>query len=149
MHREYYPVSMDRAAVDAFLSRHAASFASRDAARLAADHTPDGTFYSPAAGTVRGRAEIHKVYEYWLTAFPDLSFTWLAPVVDGHRVALFWHFGGTVSGKFFGDVKPGTRVEFDGAVELVLSDEGIVAANHIFDFTGALIAAGVLKIKSI
>ena len=140
---------MDRGAVETFLARHAESFSSRDAARLAADHLEGGTFYSPAAGTVRGRAEIYKVYEYWLTAFPDLSFTWRTPVVDGTRVALFWHFGGTIAGKFFGDVKPGTRVEFDGAVELVLSPDGIVSATHVFDFTGALIAAGVLKIKSI
>ena len=140
---------MDRAAVERFVARHAESFASRDPARLAADHTDDGTFYSPAAGTVKGRADIYKVYEYWLTAFPDLTLTWRTPLIDGHHVALFWHFGGTIAGKFFGDVKPGTRVEFDGAVELTLSPDGIVSANHVFDFTGALVAAGVFKIKSI
>lgn len=140
---------MDRAAVERLLARHAESFASRDADRLAADHVEDGTFYSPAAGKIRGRAEIRKVYEYWLTAFPDLSFSWRAPIIDGERVALFWRFGGTVAGKFFGDVKPGTRLEFDGAVELVLSPAGIVSATHIFDFTGALVAAGVFKVKSI
>lgn len=139
---------MDRAAVEKFLARHAESFAARDASRLAADHVADGTFYSPAAGMVRGRADIYKVYDYWLTAFPDLSFSWRTAVIDGNRVALFWHFGGTVAGKFFGEVRPGTRVEFDGAVELTLSPDGIVSANHIFDFTGALIAAGVLKIKT-
>ena len=140
---------MDRAAVERFVARHAESFSSRDAARLAADHAEDGTFYSPAAGAVKGRAEIQKVYEYWLAAFPDLSLTWRTPLIDGNRVALFWHFGGTIAGKFFGDVKPGTRVEFDGAVELVLSPGGIVSATHVFDFTGALVAAGVFKIKSI
>lgn len=140
---------MDRAAVERFVARHAESFASRDAARLASDHTEDGTFYSPAAGAVKGRAEIQKVYEYWLTAFPDLTLTWRTPLIDGNRVALFWHFGGTIAGKFFGDVKPGTRVEFDGAVELVLAPGGIVSANHVFDFTGALVSAGVFKIKSI
>ena len=75
--------------------------------------------------------------------------SWRTPLIDGNRVALFWHFGGTIAGKFFGDVKPGTRVEFDGAVELVLSPGGIVSATHVFDFTGALVAAGVFKIKSI
>ncbi len=76
-----------------------------------------------------------------------MDFTWSAPIVEGTRVALFWHFAGTVSGQFFGDVHPGTRVQFDGAAEYVVSPEGIVSARHLFDFTGALVLAGVLKVK--
>jgi hypothetical protein len=138
---------MTRDAIDHLLSRHRQSFASRNPATLALDHTEGGTFYSPAAGTVTGRAEIQKVYEYWLTAFPDLEFNWTAPIVEGDRVALFWHFSGTAAGPFFGDVKPGTRIEFPGAAAYVLSPEGIVSARHLFDFTGALVIAGVLKVK--
>ena len=140
---------MSRADVDRLLARHQEAFASRSAAALTAGHTEFGTFYSPAAGTVTGHAEIRKVYEYWLTAFPDMEFTWRAPIIDGQRVALFWHFGGTIAGQFFGDVRPGTRVQFDGAAEYVLSTEGIVSARHLFDFTGALIVAGVLKVKPV
>jgi predicted ester cyclase len=76
-----------------------------------------------------------------------MEFTWRQPLIDGPRVALFWHFGGTIAGQFFGDVKPGTRVEFEGAAEYVVSPEGIVSARHLFDFTGALVAAGVLRVK--
>jgi len=140
---------MTRPEIDAFLARHQQSFASRSAETLAADHTEHGTFYSPAAGTVTGHAEIRKTYEYWLSAFPDMDFTWGPPIIEGDRVALFWHFGGTVAGQFFGDVKPGTRVQFDGAAEYVVSPEGIVSARHIFDFTGALVTAGVLKVRPI
>ena len=140
---------MLRSDVEALIHRHAESFASRDSFRLAGDHIEDGTFYSPAAGLVRGRPEIRKVYEYWLTAFPDLAFSWKTPLIDGNHAALFWHFGGTIEGKFFGEVKPGTRVEFDGAAEMIFSPDGIVSAHHLFDFTGALVAAGVFKIKSI
>lgn len=138
---------MTRSEVDALLARHAQSFASRSAVALTADHAPDGSFTSPAAGTVIGHAEIRKVYEYWLSAFPDMAMTWGPPLIDGDRVALFWKFSGTVAGEFFGDVKPGTRVEFAGAAEYVVSPKGIVSARHLFDFTGALIAAGVLKVK--
>jgi predicted ester cyclase len=67
--------------------------------------------------------------------------------VDGERVALFWQFGGTASGEFFGEVKPGTRVQFAGAAEYRVSPAGIVSARHLFDFTGALVTAGVLKVK--
>ena len=138
---------MTRPEIDALLARHAQSFASRSASTLSLDHTENGTFYSPAAGTVQGREEIRKVYDYWLSAFPDLSFTWDAPIVEGRRVALFWRFGGTIAGEFSGDVRSGTRIEFAGAAEYVVSPEGIVSARHLFDFTGALVAAGVLKVK--
>jgi predicted ester cyclase len=138
---------MTRMEIDALLARHQQSFASRSAAAIAADHAEHGTFSSPAAGIVTGRHEIQKVYEYWLAAFPDMDFNWTPPIVEGHRVALFWHFAGTVAGQFFGDVHPGTRVQFDGAGEYVVSPEGIVTARHLFDFTGALVIAGVLKVK--
>ena len=138
---------MTRAEIERLLARHQEAFDSRSSEALTNSHTESGTFYSPAAGTVTGREEIRKVYEYWLTAFPDMEFTWDTPLIDGERVALFWHFGGTLAGKFFGDVRPGTRVQFDGAAEYVISPEGIVSARHLFDFTGALVAAGVLKIK--
>jgi predicted ester cyclase len=140
---------MTRSAIDDLLARHARAFASRSASTLAADHAEDGTFESPAAGHIVGRREIQKVYEYWLTAFPDLEFSWDPPVVDGERVALFWRFRGTVAGPFFGDVKPGTRIEFPGAGEYVVSANGIQHVRHVFDFTGALVNAGVLKVKPV
>ena len=138
---------MTRSDIDALLARHHEAFASRSAAQIAAGHTIDGTFYSPAAGNVAGRTAIQKVYEYWLDAFPDMEFTWGPPIIEGDRVALFWRFAGTIAGQFFGEVKPGTRVEFAGAAEYLLSPEGIVSARHVFDFTGALVSAGVMKVR--
>lgn len=138
---------MTRAEVLAFLERHRQSFASRNATTLAADHTELGSFESPAAGIVRGRASIEEVYLYWLRAFPDLDFSWREPVIDGDRAAFFWHFRGTLAGEYFGHVHSGAKVEFLGAAEYNLSPEGIVRARHIFDFTGSLVSAGVLKVK--
>lgn len=138
---------MTRQEIEAMLAKHQQSFASRSAARLAADHTANGTFYSPAAGLVSGRDQIQKVYEYWLASFPDMEFTWDTPLIEGDRAALFWQFRGTVDGTFFGEVRPGTRVQFAGAADYRLSPEGIVSATHVFDFTGALVTAGVLKVK--
>jgi predicted ester cyclase len=140
-------MTMTRLEIDALLEQHRAAFERRDDAALAAGHVESGTFHSPAAGLVEGRHAIRGVYEYWLRSFPDLEFTWGPPIVDGDRLALFWHFRGTAAGEFFGDVKPGTRVEFDGAGDYLLSPEGIVSVRHVFDFTGALVNAGVLKVK--
>jgi predicted ester cyclase len=131
----------------ALLERHQRSYASRNPVTLAADHVEDGTFESQAAGLVRGREAIEGVYAYWMNAFPDLDFTWRDPIIEGDRAALFWHFRGTLAGNFFGHAKPGTRVEFDGAADYLLSPAGIVAVRHVFDFTGALITTGVMKVK--
>ena len=138
---------MTRDEILARLDRHRDAFASRDAARLAADHTENGTFESQAVGVVVGRPDIQGVYAYWLKAFPDMEFTWREPVIDGDRAAIFWHFRGTVEGAFFGSAHPGGRVEFKGAGEYRFSQEGIVSVKHVVDFTGALVAAGVLKVK--
>jgi predicted ester cyclase len=138
---------MTRSEIDALLERHRESFASRNADTIAADHAEQGTFDSPAVGTVTGRARIADVYKYWLKAFPDMEFTWGPPIVDGERAAIFWLFRGTLAGPFFGDVKTGTRIEFPGAAEYLLSPGGIVKAHHVFDFSGALVKAGVLKVK--
>lgn len=138
---------MSRADTAAFLERHRQSFASRDPVRLAADHVENGLFESPAAGTAHGRAAIEAVYRYWLDAFPDMEFTWREPIVDGSRVALFWRFRGTSAGQFFGEVQPGTRVEFPGAAEYEMTPDGIRSARHVFDFTGSLVSAGALRVK--
>ena len=139
---------MTRAEIVAMIERHRQAFASRDAKLLADGHAPNGTFESQAAGVVRGRAAIQGVYEYWLKAFPDLGFTWREPIIDGDRIALFWHFTGTLAGgDFFGPAQHGAHVEFFGAGEYQVSPEGIVSARNVFDFTGALVSAGVLKVK--
>ncbi len=72
---------------------------------------------------------------------------WGVPVIEPPRAAVFWAFDGTTAGPFFGEVRPGTPVKMSGAAEFVFSDEGIVSVRHIFDFSQALVTAGVLKIK--
>jgi predicted ester cyclase len=140
---------MTRAEIETFLERHRRSFASGVAATLARDHIADGTFESPAAGVVRGRDAIEEVYRYWLAAFPDMSFNWRQPVIEGDRVALFWHFRGTLTGEFYCAHEPCKREEFKGEAEYLLSPDGIVSAQHVFDFTGSLVSAGVLRVKPV
>jgi predicted ester cyclase len=140
---------MTRAAIEQWLTDHQAGFLARSPDALAMTHAPEGTFESPAHGLVSGRDAIREVYAYWYTAFPDFTLTWGAPVIDPPRAAVFWKFGGTTTGPFFGDVKPGTAVKVLGAAEYAFGEQGIVAVRHIFDFSQMLVAAGVLKIKPI
>lgn len=110
-------------------------------------HTADGTFDSPAYGVVRGRGAISDVYRYWYRAFPDFLLTWEYALIDPPRACYCWTLEGTAEGPFFGEVRPGTRITMIGAAENVFSEEGIVSIRHVFDFSGALVRAGVLKVK--
>ena len=138
---------MTRAEVEKWLADRQAGFTARSADALAGTHAPEGTFESPAHGTVRGREAIRTIYVYWYSAFPDFMLTWGTPVIEPPRAAVFWSFEGTTAGPFFGEVRPGALVKMSGAAEFVFGDEGIVSVRHIFDFSQALVTAGVLKIK--
>jgi hypothetical protein len=138
---------MTRAEIEKLLAVQKDAFARRDAAALAALHAPDGTFESPAYGIVRGRNDILKVYKYWYSAFPDFLLTWDSALIDPPSASYFWTFAGTAAGPFFGDVKVGSKVDMIGAAQATYGDEGIVAIRHVFDFSGALVRSGVLKVK--
>ena len=138
---------MTRAAIEQLLIRHKDAFARRDADALARGHTENGTFESPAYGVVTGRAAILDIYRYWYTAFPDFLLTWESALIDPPRASFLWTFAGTAAGPFFGDVKVGAKVSMQGAAEYAFSEEGIAAARHVFDFSGTLLRAGVLKVK--
>ena len=138
---------MTRADIERRLAEHQAGFIARSPDDLAAVHAPDGTLESPAHGLVRGRDAIRDVYKYWYGAFPDFMLTYEPALVDPPRAAMFWLFEGTASGPFYGDVKPGTRVKMKGAAEFTFGEAGIISVRHIFDFSGLLVSAGVLKIK--
>jgi predicted ester cyclase len=139
---------MTRTEIEALLERHHAAFASRDAEALAGQHAETGTFESPAVGLVRGRDKIRDVYRFWLTAFPDMEFTWTDAVIDGERAMFFWNFAGTTNGPFFGIGRPGLRVTMLGAAEYRFANGLIEATRHVFDFSGVLIKVGVLKART-
>jgi predicted ester cyclase len=138
---------MTREMVEQWLENHQAGFLAHSAEALAATHAAESTFESPAHGIVRGREAIRDIYVYWYSAFPDFMLAWGLPIIEPPRAAVFWNFEGTTAGPFFGEVRPGTLVKMSGAAEFVFSEEGIVSVRHIFDFSRALVSAGVLKIK--
>jgi predicted ester cyclase len=140
---------MTRAEILRLLDEHREAFRERDASRLAAGHLSDGTFESPAAGLVRGRAAIEALYRYWFEAFPDLVFRWDSQLVDEGegRAMFFWTLSGTHNGPFYGLKGTGAKVNTNGAAEFCFADGGIRSVRHVFDFTSVLMAAGVLKAR--
>ena len=138
---------MTREAIEALLARHKAAYLQRDVEAVTACHALEGTFESPAYGTVHGRDAILDVYKYWYRAFPDFILTWESALIDPPRASWFWIFDGTAQGPFFGEVKAGSKIHMIGATECTCSDAGFLSVRHVFDFSGALVRAGVLKVK--
>jgi predicted ester cyclase len=138
---------MTRSAIEDLLVRQKDAFARRDVEALTALHAPEGTFESPAYGVIVGREAIRDIYRYWYAAFPDFLLTWNSALIDPPRSSYFWTFNGTAAGPFFGEVKVGSKIAMIGATESTYSEEGVVIARHVFDFSGTLMRAGVLKVK--
>jgi predicted ester cyclase len=138
---------MTRSAIEDLLAKQKEAFARRDVEALTMLHAPDGTFESPAYGVVTGRDAIRNIYRYWYTAFPDFLLTWESSLIDPPRASYFWKFDGTTAGPFFGDVKVGSKIAMIGGTEATFGPEGILAIRHVFDFSGTLMRAGVLKVK--
>ncbi len=138
---------MTRADIEHQLARHKDAYARRDIEALTAGHAPQGTFESPAYPLVRGRDAIRDVYRYWFAAFPDMILTWNSALIDPPRASFLWTIDGTTAGQFFGEVKAGSKVHILGASECEFGDEGIVSIRHVFDFSGALVRTGALKVK--
>ena len=138
---------MTRDAIEMLVARHKEGYARRDVEALVATHAEHATFDSPAYGVVQGRDAIRDIFQYWYNAFPDMLLTWESALIDPPRASWFWTLDGTASGQFFGDVKVGSKVHMIGASECECSEEGIVAIRHVFDFSGALVRTGVMKMK--
>lgn len=141
---------MTRAEIERLLEEHRDGFVDRDPVALAAGHLPDGTFESTAMSTVvRGRPAIEAVYRNWFTAFPDLMLHWDSCVIDESesRAMFFWTLTGTHRGPFFGIDGSGVEVRTNGAADARFAEGGIQSIRHVFDFTGLLVAAGVLKAR--
>ena len=141
---------MTRAEIQRLLDEHREGFVQRDPMALAAGHLPEGTFESTAVSTVvRGRPAIEAVYRAWFAAFPDLMLHWDSALIDERegRAMFFWTLTGTHRGPFFGIQGSGLQVNSEGAGDYRFAEGGIVSVKHVFDFTGLLVAAGVLKAR--
>ena len=138
---------MTRDDILALLVRRNAAWRARDAAALAAMHAHSGVVASPTGGVLEGRQEIERIYRIWLAAFPDLTTSEDAVIVDGNRAVQILRFAGTHAGEFFGLPATGRHVEVSVVCVLTLRDGFITEERRIYDFTGLLIQVGVLKAK--
>jgi steroid delta-isomerase-like uncharacterized protein len=138
---------MTREDIAALVTRREAAWRRRDAAALAADHSPDGVVISPTGGVLEGREQIERIYRLWFTAFPDLKYDITEMIVEGATVVVLATLNGTHAGDFFGLPATGRHVQVGTAFVYKLHDSQIAHERRILDFTGVLVQVGVLKTK--
>jgi steroid delta-isomerase-like uncharacterized protein len=123
------------------------AFARRDLDGLAALYADDAVLDRPLAGMVTGSDALAQAHGGLFAAFPDLTQTFEAPLVDGDRAALIAESAGTHTGTFMGLPPSGRPFRLRLVFLLDVSGGLIVRDRRFYDFTGLLIQVGVLKAK--
>ena len=139
---------MTRQELQETAERYLKAWTRRDPATIAQYHASDGVVESPIYATLRGRKAIEDASRAFFTSFPDATLEVDAIVVDAPRIAIFTTVNATHVNEFFG--MPGTNrhIEFRIARLLEMNDEGLMMLERrIYDFTGLLVQAGVLRAK--
>ena len=122
-------------------------WATKDVAGLTATHAPDGEIESPMFGTVRGHAEIERVYRKLFEVFDDMTFDDAEPLIDGDRAVQPFRARATHNHELFGIPASGRRFELHGALFFAFADGRIAQERRLYDFTALLVQVGVLKPK--
>ncbi len=139
---------MTRDAIAALIAQRTDALNRHDVAALCDLYAVDCTVHSPmAAGTVKGRQAIRKVYEALFDAFADISYEVERIVIEGNRVAVSGTLRGTSTGGFMG--LPASGKAFTVPIVTVgLVAEGVITEERrVYDFTGLLVQAGVLRAR--
>ena len=141
---------MTRSEINELIVRFQDAWNRRDLDALARFHAEDCVVESPVAGgQARGREAITRSYETFFHAFPDLTLTYDAPLIDGDRVVLITRISGTDRGGFLGLQPTGRFVDFPCVLLYDLSNGLIVRERRIYDFTGLAVQVGAIKAKPV
>jgi predicted ester cyclase len=139
---------MNREDIVALFARREEAWRRHDAAALAADHAEDSVAESPLQGRLEGRRRIAESYDYWFTAFPDLTYSLRDLLIDGHRIAQFFSIRGTQAAPFCGVQPTGRRIDFGGVCLFTLGPNDLfVREERLYDVSGVLMQLGLLKMK--
>jgi steroid delta-isomerase-like uncharacterized protein len=132
----------------AVIRRRTAAINRHALGELAALYAADCVIESPlAAGTVEGRQAVTKVHQALFDAFPDLSIAEDRVLIDGDQAAVTGVVAGTYTGGFMGLAPSGNPIRFQVVMVMTFRDGLIVSERRIYDFTGMLVQAGVLKAR--
>jgi predicted ester cyclase len=138
---------MTRTQIEALFARRQDDYDNLDAASLAADYADDAVIESPLSGR-HGKAEAQHGIEAVFRAFLDFSVTTEALLIDGHRVAQVATIEGTNFGGLDADAS-GKSFKVPAVLVYELRNGKIAHEQRVYDLTGALVQAGILKAKPV
>lgn len=140
---------MTRPEMAALFERRVKAFNGHDPSALAALYAQDCVVESPlAASTLKGRQALTKVHESLFAAFPDITWASEHLIIDGEMAAFTGTFSGTYSGGFMGLPPNGKPIHIPVALICRISDGQIAWERRVYDLTGMLVQAGVLKTRA-
>jgi len=109
-----------------FATNYTAAWCSRDAARVAAYFSPNGSLTINDDAPAIGRRAITEAAQGFMTAFPDLEVTMDDLLVQDQKVTYKW----TLSGVNTGPGGTGQYVRLSGFEEWRMGEDGLVAESH-------------------
>jgi steroid delta-isomerase-like uncharacterized protein len=137
---------MTRDQIAAMFERRRAAYERHDAATLVADYAVDCVIESPSGGTHKGQAAAEKVLRAVFDAL-DVKLHQQSVIIDSDAVAQVVSIEGQDVGDFLGLPPTGKSFRVPGVFLYDLRDGRIAHERRIYDFTGLLIQAGLLKAK--
>jgi steroid delta-isomerase-like uncharacterized protein len=119
----------------------------RDPVALAAGYAEDAVVSSPMFPRAEGRRAIERSFVSLFRVFPDWEISFEEACVTGSRAMQPCLVRATHMGDFMGIPGTGRRIEFQCVLIFDFQDGFIQRERRIYDFTGMLIQAGVLRGK--
>ena len=129
------------------LEQRTGAWSRRSAAELSKGYAEDAVVTSPMFTRAEGRAAIERSFETLFRVFPDWEITFEDACITGRRAMQPCRIRATHRGDFMGIPGTGRRVEFDCVLIFDFADGLIQRERRIYDFTGMLIQAGLLRGK--
>ena len=120
----------------------------RDPTGLAALFADHAVVQSPIFGELHGRHAIENSYRELFRGFADWTFEGEDVVVDGQRAAQLFNVTATHTSDMFGVDATHRSFMVKGVLFFEFRDGRIVHERRLYDFTGLLLQAGVLKAKA-
>ena len=137
---------MTRDQIAAMFERRRVAYERHDAATLVADYAVDCVIESPSGGTHKGQAAAERVLRAVFDAL-DVKLHQQSVIIDSDAVAQVVSIEGQDVGDFLGLPPTGKSFRVPGVFLYDLRDGRIAHERRIYDFTGLLIQAGLLKAK--
>jgi len=137
---------MTRDQIAAMFERRRVAYERHDVATLVPDYAVECVIESPSGGTHKGQAAAEKVLRAVFDAL-DVKLHQQSVIIDSDAVAQVVSIEGQDVGDFLGLPPTGKSFRVPGVFLYDLRDGRIAHERRIYDFTGLLIQAGLLKAK--